>query len=257
MQLFKSIKIYKFDLLVALYIFGWMSAEIFGGKTFPLTNFSWMHLNASVAIFVLPLLFTITDVVVEVHGKERARSLVWSGLIIIALVLLFSLLATNLPPSQRFAPKEAAYDQVFGTTARIAAASLTAFAIAELLDIAVFSKIREKMKKKALWLRNNASNFISQFVDSTIFLFLAFYAFDRSFADNFGFLFSLIIPYWLIRCFFSVVQTPLVYLGVWWLRAPTPSAPAYKTPLRGFSSRRVRSESDTRAALPEKNKSKK
>ncbi|HCM52032.1 TPA: hypothetical protein DIS56_02770 [Candidatus Saccharibacteria bacterium] len=219
MQLTKSIKINRFDLLVSLYIFGWLSAEIFGSKIFPLTNFGWLHLNASVAIFVLPLLFTVTDVVTEVHGKERARSLVWSGLIVIALLMLFSLLAAGLPPAQRSPVSESAYDEVFSKTARIAAASLTAFTIAELLDIAVFSKLREKMKKKALWLRNNASNFISQFVDSTIFLFLAFYAFDRSFADNFGFLFSLIIPYWLIRCFFSVVQTPLVYLGVWWLKS--------------------------------------
>ena len=61
MQLFKSVKIRKFDLVVAFYIFGVMVAEIFGPKTFPLTNFSWLHLNASVAIFVLPLLFTLTD----------------------------------------------------------------------------------------------------------------------------------------------------------------------------------------------------
>src|SRR3989344_5652218 len=136
------VKIQKFDLVVALYVFGVLTAELLGGKTFPLTNFSWLHLNASVAIFVLPLLFTLTDVVVEVYGKERARSMVWSGLIVITLVLLFSLLATHLPPSQRFAPNESAYDKVFGTTARIAAASLTAFLVSELLDIAVFSKIR-------------------------------------------------------------------------------------------------------------------
>lgn len=218
----------KFDLVVALYIFGVMTAEIFGGKTFPLTNFNWMHLNASVAIFVLPLLFTLTDVVVEVYGKERARSLVWSGLIVISLLLVFALLATHLPPSKRFAGTEPAYDKIFGTTARIAAASLIAFLASELLDIAVFSRIREKMKNKGLWLRNNVSNFVSQFVDSTIFIWLAFYAFSHSFHSNFSFLFSLIIPYWLIRCGLSVIETPLVYLGVWWLRGSKNSPKNFK-----------------------------
>ena len=71
------IRIRKFDLVMALYIFGVMSAELMGSKIFQLTNFSWMHLNASVAIFVLPLLFTLTDVVVEVHGKERRAA--WCG----------------------------------------------------------------------------------------------------------------------------------------------------------------------------------
>lgn len=212
------IKIRKFDLVMALYVFGVITAEVFGPKTFPLANFSWLHLNASVAIFVIPLLFTLTDVVVEVHGKERARSMVWSGLIVVALLLLFALLATHLPPSNRFTITEPAYDKVFGVTARIAAASLTAFAVSELLDVAIFAKLREKMKNKALWLRNNLSNFIAQFADSTIFIFLAFYALNDSLGANLSFLFSLIIPYWLIRCTLSVVETPLVYLGVWWLR---------------------------------------
>lgn len=212
------IKVRKFDLIIALYIFGVMVAEMMGAKTFSLFNFSWLHLNASVAIFVLPLLFTLTDVVVETYGKERARSMVMSGLIVVALVLLFSLLATHLPPSQRFAASESAYDKVFGATARIAAASLTAFAVSELLDVAVFSKLRQRMHKKALWFRNNASNFISQLADSTVFIFLAFYSFSHSFGSNLTFLFGLIIPYWLLRCALSVMETPLVYLGVWWLK---------------------------------------
>lgn len=213
------IKIRKFDLVVALYIFGVMSAELMGAKTFPLTDFSWMHLNASVAIFVLPLLFTLTDVVVEVHGKERARSMVWSGLIVVALLFLFAVLAVHLPPSHRFSSSESAYDKVFGLTARISLASLTAFAISEFLDVFIFAKLREKLHKKALWLRNNLSNFVSMFVDSLIFIFLAFYSFSYGFGDNLSFLFGLIIPYWLIKCSLSVVETPLVYLGVRWLRA--------------------------------------
>lgn len=208
----------KFDLIVALYIFGVMIAELMGSKTFQLTNFSWMHLNASVAIFVMPLLFTLTDVVVEVYGKKRARSMVFSGLIVVALLILYALLATNLPPSNRYAPTESAYDTIFGASARIAAASLVAFAAAELLDVAVFSKLREKLGKKELWLRNNLSNFISQLFDSTIFIVLAFYSLNESFSSNTAFLLSIIIPYWLIRCFLSVVETPLVYLGVWWLK---------------------------------------
>lgn len=211
-------KIRKFDLVIALYIFGVMVAELLGSKTFPLIQADWLHLNATVAIFVMPLLFTLTDVVVEVHGRERARSMVFSGLFVIALLLLFSLLATHLPPSARFAPSESAYDAVFGASARIAAASLAAFAVSELLDVAVFSKLRQRMGKQALWLRNNVSNFVSQFVDSAVFLVLAFYAVGDSLGNNVGFLVGLLIPYWLLRCLLSILETPLVYLGVWWLQ---------------------------------------
>ncbi len=212
------IKVRKFDLVMALYVFGVMVAELMGSKTFPLFQFDWLHLNATVAIFVMPLLFTMTDVVVEVYGKARARSMVFSGLIVVALLILFSLLATHLPPSHRFAATEPAYDTIFNATARISAASLVAFAASELLDVLIFAKLREKLGKQALWFRNNASNFVSQLADSAIFLTLAFYAFGDSFSSNFSFLFGLLLPYWLLRCGLSLLETPLVYLGVWWLK---------------------------------------
>lgn len=212
------LKVQKFDLLVAVYIFCIAVSELMGAKTFPLFAIGTFKLNASVAIFVLPLIFTINDVITEVYGKERARSIIKSGLIVIFLILLFSLLATNLPASARFMVSEKAYDTIFGLSARIAAASLTAFALAEFMDVLIFVKIRKLLGKKALWLRNNVSNFASQFIDTSVFMFLAFYAFDKGFGDNFAFLTSLILPYWLLKCFMSVIETPLVYLGVNWLK---------------------------------------
>ena len=152
----------KFDLVVALYIFGVMVAELMGTKTFPLISTSWLHLNATVAIFVMPLLFTLTDIVVEVHGRDRARSMVFSGLIVIAMLIVYSAVVTNLPPSTRFAGTEGAYDTIFKASIQIAAASLVAFAASELLDVVIFSKLRAKMGKQGLWFRNNVSNFASQ-----------------------------------------------------------------------------------------------
>lgn len=203
----------KLDVLISLYIFCIAVAELMGAKTFPLVKIGPYQLNASVAIFVVPVIFSINDIVSEVLGKERARSIVRSGLLVVFLIFLFSLLATNLPPSVRFASHEAAYDQIFGLSIRISAASLTAFAIAEFLDVFLFAKIRELFGKKRLWLRNNVSNIISQFVDTTVFITLAFYQ-----AGNVGFLWSLILPYWLLKCFMSIIETPFVYLGVSWLK---------------------------------------
>ena len=218
------LRIRRWDLLVALYIFFIAASEFLGGKTFELFSAGSFVLNASVAIFAFPFIFTLNDIVIEVYGRERARSLVRTGIVIVALIFLFSLLAIALPPSARFAASEAGYDAVFGRSARFALASLIAFAIAEFTDLFIFAKIRERMKGKALWLRNNVSNFSAQFIDTVIFITLAFYAFDRGFADNAAFLWSIILPYWLVKCAMSVVETPFVYAGVRWLRKE-PDAP--------------------------------
>ena len=211
-------KIEKLDLLVSLYIFCIAASELMGAKTFPLIKVLGYQFNASVAILILPLVYTINDVVAEVFGKERAQSIVRSGLLVVGLILLFSLISTSLPPSTRFKFNEIHYDAIFGLSARIAAASLVAFILAEFTDVFLFVKIRKKFGKKALWFRNNASNFVSQGLDTIIFMTLAFYAFDRTFNSNFVFLASLILPYWFLKCVMSIIETPLVYLGVKWLK---------------------------------------
>lgn len=211
-------KIQKFDLLVSIFIFCTVVSELMGAKTFPLATIGSFHLNASVAIFLIPILFGINDIITETFGKERARSVIRSSLVVIVLLSLFSLLATHLSPSTRFAPMEKAYDQIFLISIRMSIASLVAFGFAEFLDVFIFSKIRQKLGKKNLWLRTNASNFIAQFADTSIFFFIAFYALNKPFGDNFSFLFGLILPYWLLKCFMSIIETPFVYLGVGWLK---------------------------------------
>lgn len=216
----------KFDLLVALYVFGIMVAELMGAKTFPVATIGNFHLTASVAIFVMPLLFTSVDVIVEVYGKERARSVVRTGLLIVLLQVVTAASFTHVPASAAFASTSAAYNTVFGTSIRFGLASILAFAASELLDVFVFSKLRQRMRGRQLWLRNNAANFCSQFVDSTVWTTLAFYTFGISFGANASFLAGIIIPYYLVRCAMSVAETPLVYAGVRWLKghAKTPTA---------------------------------
>ncbi len=189
-----------------------------GAKTFPLISVGWLHLNTSVAIFTVPLVFTINDIITEVYGKARTRSIIRAGLCTVVLILLYTLLATALPPSTRFAPTENAYQTIFGLSARFSFASLLAFAIAEFTDVYVFVKIRQKLGNSALWLRNNVSNFIAQFLDTVIFMTVAFYALDKGFGENMTFIIGLLIPYWLIKCAMSIIETPFVYWGVKWLR---------------------------------------
>jgi queuosine precursor transporter len=212
------LKIEKFDLLVSLYIFCIAVAELMGAKTFPLAKIFGYQLNASVAIIILPLIYTINDVITEVHGKERAKSVVRSGLLVVLMILIFSLIATALPPSTRFAGTEPAYDKIFGLSARISASSLTAFILSEFLDVYIFAALRKRFGKKGLWFRNNLSNFVSQFIDTVVFDTLAFYTFGKAFGANMTFLWSIILPYWLLKCGMSIIETPFVYLGVKWLR---------------------------------------
>ncbi|HYD35842.1 MAG TPA: queuosine precursor transporter [Vitreimonas sp.] len=198
----------KLDILLALYITAIMAAELLGSKVTTI-----MGVSASVGILALPITFTINDVVAEVAGKARARHFVRTGLMMLVVLLILTMIALVLPPAARFQASHPAYLQVFGKSMRIMIASLIAFFLSEMFDVYVYSKIREKLGKKHLWLRNNLSNFIGQFADTFVFMMLAFYR-----PGNFWFVISLIIPYWLLKCAFSIIETPFTYLGVAWLK---------------------------------------
>ena len=212
------IHLQKIDLLVSVYMFCIVAAELMGSKIIPLVNIGSWHLTASVAIFLLPLLFTINDVVSEVYGKERARSIALSGVFVVFLVACFSAFSVSLPAASRFMGRQGAYAQVFQASLRISLSSLVAFLCAELLDIAIFARIRARFGATRVWLRTNVSNILAQGLDTTVFMLLAFWSFERGARENLLFLGGIILPYWLLKCLFSLFETPFVYLGIRWLK---------------------------------------
>lgn len=208
----------KLDLLFAIYIFCVIVSELMGAKVFNIIQIGSYQLRASVAIFIIPIVYSINDVICEVYGKEKMRGYIKISLIIITLLILTGALFTRLPAATRFLPTEAAYDTIFHMSIRMSIASLVAFAVADLLDLYIFAKLKAKLHRCGLRFRNNASNFLSEGIDSIIFMFLAFYTFQQGFGANVNFLFSLILPYRGLKCLMSIIGTPLVYAGVKRLR---------------------------------------
>lgn len=199
----------KLDFLLAIYIGAIVSAELLGSKLI-----SIFGIATSVGIYALPLTFVINDIVSEVAGKPRARNFVRSGLIVLIMLFFFVAIARILPPAGFYRNNDA-YRTVFGNSMRVILGSLTAFAISEFTDVYVFNYVRQKWGQKFLWFRSNLSNFVGQLIDTTIFIFVAFYMISPT--STVGRMWALIIPYWLLKIFFSVVETPLTYLGVKWL----------------------------------------
>lgn len=210
----------KLDYLLAVYIGAIVSAELLGGK---LTTI--FGVSTSVGIYALPLTFVINDIVTEVVGKERARNFVRAGLVMLVMLAGFVALARFLPPAGFYTANEA-YRMIFGNSLRVIIGSLSAFAVSEFTDVWIYNLMKKAWGKKLLWLRTNLSNFASQLVDTTVFITVAFYHITPAYTP--GKMLALIIPYWLLKMFFSVIETPFAYLGVKWLgrAAALPTASA-------------------------------
>ena len=201
---------FKTNLLLGLFVACLIAANLIGTK---ITKF-WV-IEVSVGIFAYPITFLITDIVEEVHGKSKTKQFVWVGFICMVFILLVTAFAVWLPFAERSFVKEN-YTQVFGSTLRIFLASIVAFLLSQFHDLWAFNFWKAKTKGKFLWLRNNASTIVSQFIDTVLFMFIAFYGLTPK--HTAAYMFTLIIPYYLLKVVIAIFDTPFVYLGVWWLK---------------------------------------
>jgi hypothetical protein len=97
--------------------------------------------------FTYPLAFLVTDTTNRAFGPTRARQVVYVGFII-AVILSIAL-----------------------ATPRIALASGTAFLVAQLLDVRIFDRMRER---GGWWTAPLLSSSIGSALDTALFFFIAF-----------------------------------------------------------------------------------
>ena len=168
-------------------------------------------------IFLWSLTFPLTDIIAETYGRKYALYLVLGGLCISLLALGMIQFALWLKPAP-FWPNAEAYNTILGSNIRTIFAQIASFVITQTADIFIFSWIRGKTNGQYLWLRNNVSTFTSQFMANCTFLTIAFLG---------------TIPFenWLVlfatnlagRIILALVDTPLVYGGVWAVYKAHPS----------------------------------
>jgi queuosine precursor transporter len=109
-----------------------------------------------------PLAFLVTDVMNRVYGPHAARRVVWAGF---AVGVGCSLIGTQVMLSG----DGYSYPAV---TLRVALGSGLAFLTAQMLDVAIFDRLREG----AWWRAPLASTLVGSSVDTAIFFTLAFSA---------------------------------------------------------------------------------
>ncbi len=198
-------------LLVALtvYLTSLFAANTLGLKIMPFI----FNSHLSVAVFSFPVVFLMTDVIGEVYGKHVAKLFVLAGFISTVLFAVYSFLSLAMPWSDDGLWAKEGYEQMFGISLRIAIASIVAFLVAEYQDVLFFFFFQKKFGERGFWFRSLFSNLWSQFLDTSLFMVIAFLGVYK--ADT---LVSIILTWWLFKVGMGLLYTPLAYLGIRILR---------------------------------------
>jgi uncharacterized integral membrane protein (TIGR00697 family) len=240
----KSTRLFIF--LGGFFITNALIAEVIGVKIFSLEKslgLAPLHinvfgeslsLNLTAGVLLWPVVFIMTDVINEYYGPKGVRLLSFLGAGLIAYAFLMFYGAMSLAPADFFVTgkvnsgvpnMEKAYDNVLGQGGKIIIGSLVAFMIGQIVDVLAFHRIKKVTGEKKIWLRATGSTLISQFIDSYIVLFIAFYIGSRignaegDFVWSFNLFLAVGTLNYIYKSVVAIVLTPVIYLVHNWIES--------------------------------------
>lgn len=170
-------------------------------------------MNQTLGNILFATTFLITDILSETTGKKSAQKAVN---ISICASIFFCLLSQSwllyIPDKESvFFPH---ITKIFSNTPRFIIASFLVYWICQQFDVWFYHKIWDWTNKKFgntkkfLWLRNNLSTLVSQFINVFLYAFAAFYGIYKI-----KVLLDIIVTSYVIFVFTSLLDTPIIYLA--------------------------------------------
>jgi len=192
-------------ILAGLFVSNALLGEILGGKLIQAGGYIM-----SLGVIPWPVVFLTTDLINEYYGRAGVKRLtiITVGLILYAFAIIF--ISMNVPAADVSPVKDDAFNAVLGQSLWIIAGSVTAFAVSQLVDVAVFWLFRDATKGRMLWLRATGSTAVSQLIDTFVVLGIGFLLPGKISLSDF---FNLAFTNYTYKFMIAVALTPLIYLA--------------------------------------------
>jgi queuosine precursor transporter len=171
-------------------------------------------LTFGAGIMFFPISFIFGDILTEVYGYAASRRVIWTGFVCLAFASLMAWVIVALPPAPEW-HDQAAYQSVFGSTARIAIASLFSFVAGEFVNSFVLAKMKILTRGRWLWSRTIGSTLFGEAVDTILFFPLAFYG-SGEFPD--AMMPQIVLAQFVAKVLVEVAFTPVTYKAVAFLK---------------------------------------
>lgn len=201
-------KEYKyFDIIVGIFVAALLISNIASTK---IAKIWVMELDGGTILF--PLTYIFNDVLTEVYGYKKSRKVIWTGFACTFVASIIFLIVGKLPSANGWNNQDA-YMAILGQTPRIIIASLCAYFVGEFANSYVLAKMKIFTKGKWLWTRTIGSTVVGEFLDSIIFVIIAF----AGTLPN-SLILNLIVFNYIFKTSVEVIFTPITYKIIGFLK---------------------------------------
>ncbi len=175
-----------------------------------IVQLGWLTFDGGTLLF--PLSYIFADILTEVYGFQKSRRVIWLGFFC-ACVMSAILYVVGMLPAAADWGNQSAYDAILGQAPRIVAASLIAYLCGEFINSFILAKMKVWTAGKWLWSRTIGSTVVGEFVDSTLFILIAF----AGVLPN-SLLVTLIVSNYVFKTGIEILFTPVTYAAVGYLK---------------------------------------
>ena len=164
-------------------------------------------MDATLGNIMYGTLFLATDCLGENYSKKDGQKAVIFGFVAMISTLIIMQMALLFNPSDSDI-SQSSLETIFGFLPRVALGSLAAYVVSQFFDVFMFDKIKQKWPSdKLLFLRNNGSTLLSQLIDTSIFVPIAFLG-----VYDMKVFWGIFLSTYLIKVIVALLDTPFLYL---------------------------------------------
>jgi uncharacterized integral membrane protein (TIGR00697 family) len=202
----QSARVFRYyDLIMAAFVCVLLCANLIGVSKVAQIDLFGRPIRFGAGNLFFPLSYLFGDVLTEVYGYARSRKVVWAGFGSLAFASIMSFVVVHLPAADGWSG-QATIEAAFGSTWRIALASLVGYFCGEFANSVTLAKLKVYTRGRYLWTRTIGSTIVGEACDTLVFYPLAFYG---TWSNDV--LLAVMGANYCIKVGWEVVATPITY----------------------------------------------
>lgn len=126
------------------------------------------------AIIIFPATYILGDVITEIFGFKTMRTLIITSLLLNCVFVGLGLIAVSLPAPSN-AENIGSYSEVFSVAPRIVLASISGYFVGAITNAFIMDRMKKNVICQSLFVRIFASTVAGEFLDTCLFISIAFF----------------------------------------------------------------------------------